>query len=207
MRIFYLFICILFLTFCSSAFPAGIPSQAKKYHRLLVRSAHVSPWGLDAPLADFAGQVHAESMWRSDAKSWVGAAGLAQFMPGTATWFSKLRGLGDAEPYNPAWSLRALAEYDYWLFTRVQAHDVCHQMAFTLSAYNGGLGWVNRDKKKAAAAGLDPLDYWHDVSTVNAGRKESAIRENRAYPDKILHRFAPLYVDAGWGESLCRGYQ
>ena len=74
-------------------------------------------------------------------------------------------------------------------------------MAFTLSAYNGGQGWVARDKRLAAQRGLDP-DRWHNhVATVNAGRSAPNWRENRAYPWRILAR-QDAYVRGGWGPGI-----
>ena len=88
---------------------AQVPAQAARYRAELVRAAH-SQWGLDAPVAALAAQVHQESGWRPDAVSHVGARGMAQFMPATATWWCALNGLGAAacQPHNPTWALRAL---------------------------------------------------------------------------------------------------
>ena len=55
---------------------AQAPQAAQQYRALLVRTAHAA-WGLDAPVAVFAAQVHQESAWRADAVSRVGAQGLA----------------------------------------------------------------------------------------------------------------------------------
>ena len=62
-----------------------IPRAAQQYRATLVRAAHAT-WGLDAPVAVFAAQVHTESWWRNDTVSHAGAQGLAQFMPATARW-------------------------------------------------------------------------------------------------------------------------
>lgn len=76
------------LSACQPAFATDrIPTAAEQYRRTLVRSAHAE-WGLSAPIATFAAQVHQESRWRADARSPVGAQGLAQFMPGTAEWIA-----------------------------------------------------------------------------------------------------------------------
>ncbi len=188
-----------------AAAAGGIPQRAYAYQRLLMRCAHASPWGLAAPLAVLAAQVHAESLWAEGARSWCGAEGLAQFMPSTAEWISDLRGLGEARPYNPGWGLRALAEYDHHLYRRAHAATECDRWAFTLSAYNGGEGWRRRDQRLAAERGLDPLIWWANVEIVNAGRRISAWRENRNYPRKILLRFTPMYEAAGWGRGVpCR---
>lgn len=186
---------------CPLHLVAGVPPVAKKYRRLLVRSAH-GHWGLDAPIANLAAQIHAESAWNATAVSWAGASGLAQFMPATAKWWSKKRGLGASAPTTPTWALQAQASYMHWLYGRARASDPCNKMGITLGSYNGGETWTKRDAKKARSLGLDPESY-HDLGSVNAGRNESAKRENREYPIKILERYSPIYMEAGWGESLC----
>jgi soluble lytic murein transglycosylase-like protein len=181
-----------------------VPAAARDYQRLLRRSAHAY-WGLDAPLATMAGQVHQESLWRADAVSPVGAAGLAQFMPATSDWFSTLYpdAIGGNQPFNPGWALRALVLYDRWLHQRVTAADNCQRWAMTLSAYNGGLGWVYRDKKLASAMGADPLVWFNSIENYSR-RADWARRENRTYVRNILNRWEPLYAANGWGAAVCR---
>jgi len=163
-------------------------------------------WGIDAPVAVFAAQIHQESAWREAARSPVGAQGMAQFMPATADWIAKAypAELGANQPFNPSWALRALVTYDRWLWERIQAADACHRMAFVLSSYNGGLGWVQRDRKAAADKGLEPGEWWASVETVNAGRSAANWRENRGYPERILKRHTPLYAANGFGQGVCQ---
>lgn len=71
----------------------------------------------------------------------------------------------------------------------------------TLSAYNGGLGWVQRDQTLAAQRGLDRQRWFGHVATVNAGRAATNWRENRHYPQRILYELAPRYLTWG-GRSL-----
>jgi hypothetical protein len=181
-----------------------VPRDADQYRRTLVRAAHAE-WGLDAPIATLAGQVHQESRWRSNARSPVGAQGLAQFMPATADWMAQLypNSLGPAQPFNPGWALRALVTYDRWLYARNQASSDCDRWAFVLSAYNGGQGWVNRDRVLASAKGADKLAWFDSVERFNAGRSAANFRENRHYPRAILLRWEPLYAAAGWGNGIC----
>ena len=98
----------------------------------------------------------------------------------------------------------ALVTYDRYLYDRIRARDDCERMAMTLSAYNGGLGWISRDQKRASSSGLDPLIWWGSVETVNAGRSAANWRENRAYPDRIIHHHQPTYVAASWGLAYAR---
>lgn len=180
-----------------------IPRAAHQYRSTLIRCARAE-WGLNAPVATFAAQVHQESLWRTDARSQAGAQGLAQFMPATSAWLPEVAPhTGEPAPYNPGWALRAMVAYDLWLWQRITAVTECHRMAMTLSAYNGGLGWLNRDKRLAEASGLDPARWWDHVETVNAGRAAWAIRENRGYPRRILLTLSPVYEAAGWGRGVC----
>ncbi|EIK3113952.1 transglycosylase SLT domain-containing protein [Escherichia coli] len=161
--------------FFSQANAAEPPAAAKPYRAELVRNAR-AVWGMDAPVADFAGQFQQESGWNPSARSPVGAQGMAQFMPSTSDWISQL-------------------------FPELRARDGCQRMAFTLSAYNGGLGWVNRDKKLATQRGLDAGVWFDVVATVNAGRSAANWRENRGYPQRILYQNAPRYLS--WGGATC----
>lgn len=198
---------ILCLTFCLFMADichaeAQIPRAALQYRNQLVREAR-AVWGLDAPVAVFAAQIHTESWWRNDTVSHVGAQGLAQVMPATAKWLPTVAPeTGRPAPFNPAWSLRACVTYDRWLWERVPGHDDRERMAFTLSAYNGGLGWVDRDRKKARGLGLDDRVWFGAVENVNAGRGKAAFRENRNYPRLILNERQYAYIKAGWGPGV-----
>lgn len=198
---------ILCLTFCLFMADichaeAQIPRAALQYRNQLVREAR-AVWGLDAPVAVFAAQIHTESWWRNDTVSPVGAQGLAQVMPATAKWLPTVAPeTGRPAPFNPAWSLRACVTYDRWLWERVPGHDDRERMAFTLSAYNGGLGWVDRDRKKARGLGLDDRVWFGAVENVNAGRGKAAFRENRNYPRLILNERQYAYIKAGWGPGV-----
>lgn len=194
----------LLLACCACPAPAAdVPPTALRHRADLIRTSHAA-WGLDAPTATFAAQIHTESQWRPNATSPVGATGMAQFMPTTADWISRLDPeLAANQPTNPAWAMRALVTYDKWLFNRIQASDDCQRMAFALSAYNGGLGWIQRDKKAAKAAGAESLTWFGEVERFNAGRNQAAFRENRAYPRLILKVREPVYAARGFGKGAC----
>lgn len=181
---------------------AAVPRAAQQHHRDLLRVAQ-QQFGLGAPVATLAAQVHQESGWNPGVRSPVGAEGMAQFMPGTSQWIAELYpDLLPAAPYNPGWALRALVRYDGWLLARVSGADACQAWAFALSGYNGGLGWVYRDVRLAAAAGADPA-RWFDHVEQHSARAEWARRENRGYVRAILRRWEPLYARAGWGPGVC----
>jgi len=178
-----------------------IPAAAHKHRADLVRAAHLA-WGLDAPIATMAAQVHQESGWNPSAVSRVGAKGLAQFMPATADWIGGIEPeLAARQPDNPVWALRALVTYDKWLWDRMVAVTPCDRMAMVLSGYNGGAGWVQRDKALAARAGDDRNRWWGSVEHYNAGRSAAAWQENRGYPVRILRVLEPRY--AAWGKGSC----
>lgn len=188
----------------SCAYAGPIPDDAYKWRRQLTREAQAQ-WGLNAPVADFAAQIHQESAWRANATSRVGAQGMAQFMPATATWISgAYPALGPTpQPASPAWAIRALVTYDRHIWERLQAADDCNRMAKTLSCYNGGPRWVQRDEILAEERGLDPAIWWGNVETVNSGRSQANWHENRGYPRRILVMLAPWYIDADFGWSAC----
>ena len=163
---------------------------------------------MNAPVSVFAAQIHTESWWRNDTVSAANAQGLAQFIPSTARWLPTVAPeVGKPQPFNPAWSLRACVVYDKYLWDRMSAMSAgkslapCDRMAFTLSGYNGGAGWVNRDRNLAAKKGLDPDRWFRHVETVNAGRRTSAIRENRRYVSRIME-YQHAYIQAGWGPGV-----
>ena len=178
---------------------ASVPREAAKHQRDLTRHAR-GVWGLDAPVALFAAQIHQESRWRVNAQSVVGAQGIAQFMPATASWISGAYKLGEPQPYNTGWALRALVTYDYHLWHQIAAISPCDRAAMTLSAYNGGLGWVYRDQDKTAKAGQDRTRWFGHVELFNAGRSPDNFAENRAYPRVILKQWQPIY--ALWGGGI-----
>lgn len=197
-------LCFAIALLSASAAHAQVPKDAFAYRGELTRNAR-AVWGLNAPVATFAAQIHQESRWRADAVSPVGAQGMTQFMPSTTRWIAGAypAELADAAPFNPAWAMRALIQYDRHLWARIAAANACDRMAMTLSAYNGGLGWVYRDQRRAAAGGADRQRWFGQVERFNAGRSAAAFRENRGYPRVILRTFEPRYVAAGFGQGAC----
>ena len=181
--------------------PAGgqVPQAAQQHRALLVRTAHAA-WGLDAPVAVFAAQVHQESAWRPDAVSHVGAQGLAQFMPSTAKWIGSVDpALAAQQPFNVAWALRALVTYDRWLYNRAPARYTPYErMWVALRSYNGGLGhW---QAEAAATGAAQPTRAQVDAACGKARRAAVHCRENLGYPHRILVLLQPRY--AAWGPGL-----
>lgn len=183
----------------------GVPRAALAHRRALISNAR-AVWGLDAPVAVFAAQVHQESAWRPDARSKF-ADGMAQFTPATARWISERfpEELGSNEPFNPAWTLRALVRYDRYLWDLVDGADDCERWAMVLSAYNGGLGNLRRDVQLALSAGADGRRWFGHVEH-HSRRARWAFEENRGYPRRILLELQPRYL--GWGPGVdCGGVE
>lgn len=179
---------------------AQVPADAARYRLELTRAAHTQ-WGLSAPVAVLAAQVHQESGWRPQAVSQVGARGLAQFMPSTAAWWCERTGTGAANclPHNSTWALRALVGYDKYLHDLTPAHYSAHdRMWVALRSYNGGLGhW----RAEAARTGQQaPTREQVDAACGTARRSAVHCPENLGYPRRILVELQPRY--ASWGDGL-----
>ena len=173
-----------------------IPPQASQYKARLTREAHAAG-GLGAPTALFAGQLHQESGYNVNAHSGVGAVGIAQFMPGSAAWVARVYPvqLGGPAPLDPAWAIRALVYYDYWNYQRLPMFDDAQEnrWAASLAAYNGGLGWIQKD----ARIGTCKV-WWGCAENVEDGRTQANLQQNREYPRKIILLWEPMYKAAGW---------
>ncbi|WP_041523611.1 transglycosylase SLT domain-containing protein [Gilvimarinus agarilyticus] len=204
MRLIVLITSLALLAYCPVNAWADVTSAAERHRNTLVRAARFG-FGMDAPIATLAAQVHQESRWQPNAQSPVGAQGIAQFMPATADWMAEIypNSLGPAQPFNPGWALRAMVQYDKWLLARVSAPCECSQWAMVLAAYNGGLGWVYRDSDAARALGAREPLAWRDIEHHNAGRSAANFKENRHYVRVVLTRFEPQY--AHWGRGVCTG--
>lgn len=89
----------------------------------------------------YVAQIGAESSWNPNARSPVGAQGIAQFMPGTA------RGMGLANPFDPVSALDAGARY---FAQQLKTFGGSYEKA--LAAYNAGPGAVQK------YGGIPPYD-------------------------------------------------
>lgn len=180
-----------------------IPEASARY-RLRVERAAAEYFGLDASAARIAAQLHAESAWKPDAQSPY-ANGLAQFTPSTAKWLPEIcPELGAFDPWNESQAIDGAACYDAWLYARaLPALSQCDRWAFTLSAYNGGERALRQERALAKAQGDDASVWFGSVETQRK-RRADAYRENRDYVERILLRFEPAYIKAGWpGTAVC----
>lgn len=106
-----------------------------------------------------AAQVQAESGFRLEAKSPVGARGPAQFMPSTWSWCQQ-RGWvrpGD-QPEDLLPALVAQHRYMLWIAARVEGDRDA-----TTASYNCGLGNVLKAKRLATELGLPGSGTWLQV--------------------------------------------
>jgi soluble lytic murein transglycosylase-like protein len=178
----------------------GIPQLAYTLKPTLVREINYW-WGVDTKRAIFFAQVHQESSWNPKAKSKY-ASGLAQFTSDTATWISGLYpyDLGDNNPMDAGWALRALTRYDKWLYDKtIFADEKNDKWSFSLSGYNGGWGWVLKDRKLCYDAPCCcNQNVWRENVEHFSDRADWAIKENRSYVVKILDKWVPLYEKGGF---------
>lgn len=169
------------------------PPASRPYERSVIREGRVL-FGLNAPIPMFGAQIQTESGWRPNAHSPY-ASGLAQFIPSTAAAMARRYPLqlGSGGPLNPEWSIRALVRYDYDLYQPIQAISDCDRWAFALSAYNGGPGWIPRDRALCNAhRGCKPAAWWGNTELYTS-RSASNARQNREYPRRILIQYQPDY--------------
>lgn len=180
-----------------------IPQASALYQLQLEREA-ASRFGLEAPVALIAAQIHAESTWRITAQSPY-AQGLAQFTPPTARWLPEVcPEVGAPDPWDANWSIRAIVCYDAWLHARNAAgRDNCERWAFALSSYNGGEVMLRREQRLAEKGKADPTRWFENTERFRA-RAKWAWDENRTYVVRILKVLEPAYRGAGWpGSATC----
>ena len=186
----------------TSAQAQSAPTSSLSYKRLVIREAR-AVFGLTAPVALFAGQIEQESAWRPDVCS-AYACGLTQFTPGTADDIDAKHKLGGPNRSNPTWAVRAQMHYmkDLYNAAQVKYHpeDDCQRWSFALSSYNGGYGWVRRDKRLCALAGECNYNRWFGHVEHHSARAGWAIRENRGYVRRILGRTQFNYTT--WGSTV-----
>lgn len=181
--------------------------EVSPLYRLQIERASARWFGLDAQPARMAAQIHQESGWNPKAQSPY-AMGLTQFTPATARWVPSIcPEVGAPDVWDPMWSIDAQHCYMAWLHERVRplsggALSDCDRWAFALRAYNGGEGWLLRERALAARGGANP-NAWREVEGFR-GRARWAHAENTGYPRRILLRIEPVYLAAGWpGGPAC----
>lgn len=183
-----------------------------QYQALIKRSAFRT-FGPEAPVSTLAAQLHQESACRPDANSRAGAQGLAQFMPATAADMAARHAdvCQPAQPFSAQWAVQCRDRYMRDLLRQYRnSASESDQWAFALSAYNGGGGWVTRDKLVCqtpkypqTCAVCDPSRWWGNVELhFDTRRAPSNVKENKSYPRRIMCQLAPRYELQGWGRAI-----
>jgi membrane-bound lytic murein transglycosylase F len=106
-----------------------------------------------------AAQTFQESKFKPDAKSWVGATGLLQLMPGTARQY----GVKDAT--DPEQNVQGAVKFLAWLtnYWDDRIPDQNERLKFILASYNCGPGHVDDAQRLTEKYGGNP-ENWEDVS-------------------------------------------
>ena len=167
--------------------PAAAQSLGDQYRATIQREAQIR-FGIPAPVPVIAAQIQQESAWNPYARSRTGASGLMQFMPGTSAWAETVNHWGSVDPTNPVWAIRAGVWYNRFNYDRIKADTECDRWHFTLSAYNGGLGYVYRRQKISPQPGS-----WEATGGLNPGILPSNQVENQTYSPRILLRHQPQF--------------
>ena len=105
-----------------------------------------------------ASQAYQESRFKPDARSWAGAVGLLQLMPGTA------REVGVRNSRDPQDNVRGAVTYLEKLTKRwSNIADPDARLKFILASYNAGPGHIDDARRLAAKHGAN-VDSWQDVA-------------------------------------------
>lgn len=139
-------------------------SQSLAKHLLI----NANRWKIDANM--LVALVTVESAWHTHARSWAGAIGLGQLMPGTA---ARLH----VDPRDPYQNLQGAARYLYGLITRFR--DKPDRYALAFAAYNAG------PKAVEEFGGIPPYaETEHYVVKVTSTWKQisSMVRIPRTHP-------------------------
>lgn len=103
-----------------------------------------------------ASMIYQESRFKPDVKSWAGAFGLMQFMPGTGKRF------GVDSLSSPGEQIHAGVQFIKWLNKRFEdIEDEEERIKFILASYNAGLGHVLDAQRLAEKNGKNP-QVWDD---------------------------------------------
>ncbi len=151
---------------------------------IAVFDAEVERAGMTQHRSLLAAQVQQESAWDCEARSRY-AAGCAQFTSPTWGQYSvEVRPSCEGVPRtDPACSFRAQSLYMKRLLNlyRMSASPR-EQEALALAAYNGGPGWIRREKRRCKQDSRCSPNRWFGHVEDHCLRSEWACRENREYP-------------------------
>ena len=132
------------------------------------------------------GVIQAESSFRSEVVSPVGASGLMQIMPSTAEWLAERMGISyeEADLFNPAYNIRMGTYY-----LRLLLNLFVHQDT-ALAAYNAGMGNVG--------GWLEQESYSYDGETLHTipfSETREYVRRVNQYKETFRALYAELEAD------------
>ena len=132
-------------------------------------------------------QIHVESAWRPLVSSkW--AHNLAQFTYPTWNEISKQTtpSCEDVDIFNVPCAIRAQKVYMRQLYNRYRfSYSERDRWHFAFAAYNGGLGWIMREKRKCEQTPRCDPSRWLGNVRDQCIRAPWACHENTNYPLKI----------------------
>src|SRR5918997_2154080 len=145
-----------------------------------------------------ASQMYQESRFKPDAKTWAGAPGVLQLIPGTA---GQVRGRG---AFDPEENVGGAVRYLKWLneFWDERVVDEGERLKFILASYNTGAGHVEDAQRLASKYGNNPLlwehvSYWLLQKSTQKFSNDEVVKfgfcrglEPVNYVDHILRRYA-----------------
>lgn len=178
-----LFGVVVFLLAVAALFLRGPASWQRRYYPLEHRDSieasairhRVSPYLVAAV-------IDAESAWRDDAESEVGAVGLMQVMPSTAGELAR-RGIVDDEAYPPDDLRDPEVNIEYGTAYLRRLVERYHEIETALAAYNAGL--ANADEWAAGGGDIrERIEFpatKHFVLKVSRGKD----RYEALYPDEF----------------------
>lgn len=187
---------LITLVLLVSSATANPPAASLRFQSDLVRESQFK-FGIRAPVPMFAAQIEQESGWRQDVTAWDNGRGLAQFMDPTADWVAKKYGLGNADPYNPKWAMRAMVQLNKHNYDRVEGNTDCDKWGAGLKAYNAGLGYVQKAQQRSG----EPGKWFGNTEFVLTTQSQKNFEYSRMYPRWIIFKRQPKY--AAWGSVTC----
>ena len=157
--------------------------------------------------AIIAAQFHAESTWRADASSPVGASGIAQLMPRTRDWiFPTWPDCADKPVDDVRCNMRAGIWLDLWNARRFR-YMATHRerMAIALASYNAGAGWIRKERQKCTDDPNCRSELWFGNVENMCVRSPRSCAETRTYVRKIFNVILPAYKALQFGIQFPNG--